>query len=126
MNGCGRRHQEGRRFVNLIKVAIERPTAVIAGVILIVLFGAVALQAIPIQLIPDVRKPQITVETTWPGAAPAEVEREIVNRQEEVFRGLDGLEEIFASAETGRARVFLNFQVGQNMDRALLLVSNRL
>jgi len=112
--------------VNLIKVAIERPTAVIAGVILIVLFGAVALQAIPIQLIPDVRKPQITVETTWPGAAPAEVEREIVNRQEEVFRGLDGLEEIFASAETGRARVFLNFQVGQNMDRALLLVSNRL
>ena len=112
--------------MNLIKVAIERPTAVIAGVILIVLFGAVALQAIPIQLIPDVRKPQITVETTWPGAAPAEVEREIVNRQEEVFRGLDGLEEIFASAETGRARVFLNFQVGQNMDRALLLVSNRL
>lgn len=112
--------------MNLIKLAIERPIAVIAGVFLIVLFGGVALQTIPIQLIPDVQKPQITVETIWPGAAPAEVEREVVNRQEDVFRGLEGLEEIESSAETGRARIFLNFRVGQNMDKALLLVSNRL
>jgi HAE1 family hydrophobic/amphiphilic exporter-1 len=112
--------------LNLIKLAIERPIAVIAGVFLIVLFGGVALQTIPIQLIPDVQKPQITVETIWPGAAPAEVEREVVNRQEDVFRGLEGLEEIESSAETGRARIFLNFRVGQNMDKALLLVSNRL
>lgn len=112
--------------MNLIKHAIERPIAVIAGVVLIVLFGVVALQTIPIQLIPDVQKPQITVETVWGGAAPAEVEREIVNRQEEVFRGLEGLEEIESSSENGRARVYLNFRVGQNMDKALLLVSNRL
>ncbi len=112
--------------MNLIKHAIERPIAVIAGVILIVMFGAVALQTIPIQLIPDVQKPQITVETVWGGAAPAEVEREIVNRQEDAFRGLEGLEEIESSAETGRARIYLNFRVGQNMDKALLLVSNRL
>ncbi len=112
--------------MNLIRQAIERPIAVIAGVILIVLFGGVALQTIPIQLIPDVQKPQITVETQWGGVTPAEVEREIVNRQEEAFRGLEGLEEIESSAETGRARVYLNFRVGQNMDKALLLVSNRL
>ncbi len=66
------------------------------------------------------------METVWAGAAPAEVEREIVNRQEDAFRGLEGLEEIESSAETGRARIYLNFTVGQNMDRALLLVSNRL
>ena len=112
--------------MNLIKHAIERPIAVIAGVILIVMFGAVALQTIPIQLIPDVQKPQITVETRWSGAAPAEVEREIVNRQEEAFRGLEGLEEIESRSRTGQAEVFLNFRIGQNMDKALLLVSNRL
>ena len=89
--------------MNLIKHAIERPIAVIAGVVLIVLFGVVALQTIPIQLIPDVQKPQITVETIWGGAAPAEVEREIVNRQEDVFRGLEGLEEIESSSENGRS-----------------------
>ncbi len=112
--------------MNLIRYAIERPIAIIAGVILVVLFGVLALQTIPIQLIPDVRKPIVEIETRWPGAAPAEVEREIVNRQEDALRGLRGLESIQSTAETGEANITLNFQVGQNMDQALLLVSNRL
>ena len=66
----------------LISVSIIRPIAVIAAVLMIVMFGGVALQSIPIQLTPDVNQPVITSTTQWPGAAPAEVEREIVNRQE--------------------------------------------
>ncbi|MDH3969396.1 MAG: efflux RND transporter permease subunit, partial [Rhodospirillales bacterium] len=112
--------------MNLIKVAIERPIAVISAVIMVVLFGLVALQTIPIQLAPDVNRPVITVTTVWPGAAPAEVEREIINRQEEEMTGLEGLQEITARAEQGRARLTLEFDVATNMDRALLLLSNRL
>jgi HAE1 family hydrophobic/amphiphilic exporter-1 len=112
--------------VNLIRVAIERPIAVVAAVLMTVLFGLVALERIPIQLAPDVNRPVITVETLWPGAAPAEVEREIVNRQEEQMAGLAGLETITARAEQGRSRVTLEFEVGTNMQRALLLVANRL
>jgi HAE1 family hydrophobic/amphiphilic exporter-1 len=112
--------------VNIIRGAIERPIAVIAGVLLTVLFGLVALQVIPIQLAPDVNRPVITVTTLWPGAAPAEVEREIVNRQEEQFAGLEGLNNVTARAEQGRSRVTLEFDVGTNMHKALLLVSNRL
>jgi HAE1 family hydrophobic/amphiphilic exporter-1 len=109
-----------------IRFAIERPIAVIAAVLMAVLFGALALTRIPIQLIPDVRKPVIEIETTWAGAAPAEIEREIVNRQEDELKGLDGLETMISTSETGRARVTLEFGIGTNMDRALLLVSNRL
>ena len=72
--------------MNLIRLAIERPIAIVSGVLMIVLFGLVALRTIPIQLAPDVAKPVISVSTAWPGAAPAEVEREIVNRQEEIGR----------------------------------------
>lgn len=109
-----------------IKIAIERPIAIVAAVLLAVLFGAVALTRIPIQLIPDVRKPVIEVTTLWPGAAPAEIEREIVNRQEDELRGLEGLQTMISRSETGRARITLEFAIGTNMDRALLLVSNRL
>ena len=59
----------------LISVSIIRPIAVIAAVLMIVMFGGVALQSIPIQLTPDVNQPVITITTQWPGAAPAEVER---------------------------------------------------
>lgn len=112
--------------MDLIKGAIDRPIAVIAAVLMAVMFGAVALVSIPIQLTPDVDKPKITVETDWPGAAPAEIEREIVNKQEEVLRGVDGLEKMISSSEDGQGEVELEFQVGTNMDRALLLTANRL
>ncbi|MFQ6017074.1 MAG: efflux RND transporter permease subunit [Kiloniellaceae bacterium] len=112
--------------MNLIKLAIRRPVAVVAAVLMVVMFGLVALQTIPIQLSPDVNRPVITVTTGWPGAAPAEIEREILNRQEEVMAGLEGLRQITGRAEQGRARLSLEFGVGTNMDKALLLVSNRL
>ena len=112
--------------MNLIRVAIDRPIAVIAAVLMALLFGLVALNTIPIQLTPDVRKPVITIETSWPGAAPAEVEREIINEQEEVLRGLQGVEKMTSRSRDGQGDVTLEFQIGQNMDRALLLVANRL
>lgn len=97
-----------------------------AAVIMAVLFGLVALKTIPIQLAPDVSRPVISIRTNWPGAAPAEVEREILNPQEEAMKGMEGLQSMEGSAENGRARLTLEFSVEQDMDKALLLVANRL
>ena len=112
--------------MNIIRLAIERPIAVVAAVLMALMFGYVALTQIPIQLAPDVEKPVITVTTSWPGAAPVEIEREIVNQQEDVFRGLEGMERMTSRSEDGRGRITLEFSLQTNMDRALLLVANRL
>lgn len=112
--------------MDLIRASIERPIAVIAVVIMAVLFGALALSRIPVQLAPDVRKPVVVVQTNWPGAAPVEVEREIINPQEDAFRGLEGLEIMTSRAQTGQASVTLEFAIGSDMGDILLLVSNRL
>ena len=112
--------------MDLIRASIQRPIAVVAVVIMAVLFGALALSRIPVQLAPDVRKPVVVVETSWPGAAPAEVEREIVNLQEDAFRGLEGLETMTSRSRTGQAEITLEFAVGSDMGDILLLVSNRL
>ncbi|MBC8445045.1 MAG: efflux RND transporter permease subunit, partial [Rhodospirillaceae bacterium] len=112
--------------MNLIKLSIERPIAVMAAVLMIIMFGLVALNTIPIQLTPDVRKPLISVRTNWIGAAPAEIEREIINRQEEVLRGLEGLDEMSSRSLDGSGSISLEFSVSQDMDKALLLVANRL
>ena len=112
--------------MNLIRLAIDRPTAVIAGVLMALMFGVVALQTIPIHLAPDVQRPIIRVSTSWSGAAPVEIEREIVTRQEEALRGLEGSKSMTSTSRTGRASVILEFGVAQDMDKALLLVANRL
>ncbi|MEZ5826544.1 MAG: efflux RND transporter permease subunit, partial [Geminicoccaceae bacterium] len=112
--------------MDIIRAAIDRPIAVLAAVLMALMFGYVALQTIPIQLAPDVERPVISITTNWPGAAPAEVEREIINRQEEVFKGLEGLERMTSSSEDDEGQITLEFSIDTNMDKALLLVANRL
>jgi hydrophobic/amphiphilic exporter-1 (mainly G- bacteria), HAE1 family len=112
--------------MKLIDLAIKRPVAVMSVVLMTVLLGWLALTKIPIQLTPDTRKPLIIIETNWRGAAPAEIEREIINRQEEVLKGMEGLEKMVSSARRGRGSITLEFEISQSRERQLLLINNRL
>ena len=87
----------------------------LAAVFMVIIFGLLALQRIPIQLAPDVNKPVISVLTNWPGGSPYEIEREILNRQEEKLRGIEGLVETEGTAQDGRAEIKLQFALGTNM-----------
>ncbi|MGB1625586.1 MAG: efflux RND transporter permease subunit, partial [Candidatus Puniceispirillaceae bacterium] len=76
---------------SLIKLAIERPVAVMAVMILTVMFGVVSSQIIPIQMSPDIEKPILQVRINWSGASPEDVDREIVSRLETELSGLNGV-----------------------------------
>ena len=111
---------------NIIKEAIGRPVAVVAIIFLAILFGYVALQNIPIQMSPDIEKPIYQVRVSWPGAAPADVDREIINRLEQELSSLNGIEELASSSSTGRANITLTYSLEQDMDKALILLLNKL
>mgnify|MGYP001161251515 FL=1 len=110
----------------LIKMAIERPVAILALVLLTVLFGIVALRNIPIQMSPDIEKPILEVRVNWPGASPEDVDREVVARLERELASLNGLEEMASRSSRGRARVTLTYNVSQDMDKALVLLLSKL
>ena len=110
----------------LIKLAIERPVAVLALIMLTVLFGVVALRNIPIQMSPDIEKPILEVRVGWPGASPEDVDREVVARLESELAGLNGIDELVSSSRRGRATVTLTYAVGQDMDKALVLLLSKL
>ena len=110
----------------LIKLAIERPVAVLALIMLTVLFGIVALRNIPIQMSPDIEKPILEVRVGWPGASPEDVDREVVARLESELAGLNGVDELVSASRRGRATVTLTYAVGQDMDKALVLLLSKL
>ncbi len=112
--------------MNVIQFAIRYPVTTAVVVILMVLFGLVSLMKLPIQLTPDVSKPEITIATRWQGASPKEVEREIVDKQEEQLKGVEGLEKMFGESAYDSGEIILRFPAGTNTDTALLRVSNRL
>ena len=87
-----------KRFV---KLCIFNPTAILALVILTIVFGYVALREIPIQMTPDIDKPILQVRVSWPGAAPNDIEREIITRIERATSSLSGVEKIESDSRYG-------------------------
>ncbi len=112
--------------MKMIQTMIDRPVTVAVGVILVLLFGLIALFKIPIQLTPEVIKPEITVETFWRGASPREIEREVTERQEEQLKAIPGLIEMTSESRESQASIVLTFETGTDLDTSLLQVSNRL
>ncbi len=112
--------------MDIIRFFIHKPVTVAVGVILIVMFGFIGFQKLPVQLTPDVETPLITVNTAWYGATPYEIEKEIIEKQEKVLKGLQGLTEMESSSYNGLGTITLSFKIGTNLDDALLRVSNKM
>jgi HAE1 family hydrophobic/amphiphilic exporter-1 len=112
--------------MKIIHDAIRFPVTTAVGVILLALFGIIGVVRLPVQLTPNVEEPEITVSTLWPGASPQEVEREIIEEQEEQLKSLEGLTKMESSSSDSNGTITLTFQVGTPIDSALLKVSNRL
>ncbi len=110
----------------LVAGFVKNPIKVSVGVLLVALFGTIGLFAMPMQLTPEVQTPQITVETLWPGASPQEVEREIVQEQEEQLKAVEGVTRMTGECMDSRGMITLEFAVGTDMAEALLKVNTRL
>ena len=112
--------------MNLTRLALSNPVAAAVAVLLVLLFGTLALIAIPVQMIPTVVIPRITIQTPWRAAAPEEVESEIIEAQEDVLRGVPGVDKMESSAGQGAGTITLTFDPGVPVDRALIEVINSL
>ena len=109
-----------------IEACVKNPVKVSVGTLLLVLFGVVGLMRLPMQLIPQVETPTISVETRWPGASPQEVEREITQEQEEQLKSVEGVARMSSESSDSNSKITLEFEVGTNMEKALLKVNSRL
>ena len=112
--------------MNATKLVLDNPTAGLVIGLLFILFGVLALRALPIQLTPEVERPEITITTNWRTAAPAEIESEIIEPQEDQLRGLPGMTELLSESNQGSGKITLTFDVDFSIERALIEVINRL
>ncbi|NDY95832.1 efflux RND transporter permease subunit [Wenzhouxiangella limi] len=110
----------------LTRLGLGNPVAVAVGCILLVIFGLISLNRLPIQLTPDIDRPTISISTGWRAAAPTEVESEILEPQEDQLRDVPGLQRMTSTARQGRASINLEFDVNVDLNRALIEVINRL
>jgi HAE1 family hydrophobic/amphiphilic exporter-1 len=110
----------------VIQQFVHNPVKVTVGVILVMLFGVLAMFRMPMQLTPEVEIPTLTIETAWPGASPQEVEQEIVQEQEEQLKSVEGVRKMSSESMDSMGRVTLEFPVGTNTQEALIKVNTKL
>src|SRR5262249_13211476 len=110
----------------LTVAGLKSPAAIAVGVAVTLLFGLFALYSLPIQLFPDIDRPQIGIGTEWRAETPAQVESQIVEPEEDVLQGLPGLQKMESFANPGGGYVALTFALGTDMQSTLVDVVGRL
>ena len=108
--------------MNLTESSLKNPAGVAVLVAVILLFGGFSLAQLPVQLFPDIERPQITIQTSWRAASPREIESEIIEPIESVLGGLPGLSEMAAYANPGGAWITLSFGLETDMNKMLMEV----
>lgn len=112
--------------MKLTKTAVSRPVAVTVLSIVAALLGAVAVMKMPVDLLPSVEYPRLTIETTYPSSSPYEVERLVTDPLENAVAGVRGLRSYTSRSYGDRSRITLEFDWGARMDFTRLEVREKL
>jgi multidrug efflux pump subunit AcrB len=112
--------------MNLTDLSTRHWPSVAVAVALVGLFGLLSIAALPIQLLPTIEQPQVSIQNFWRAAAPEEMESTIVEPQENVLRNTPGVTDITSFISRGAGFVTLTFDVGTDIQDAKLDVINSL
>ena len=104
--------------MNLPEFSIRRPVTVLMGALIAMLLGGIALKRIPVDLMPETEYPTISINVSYEGVAPEEMETLVARPLEQVLAAAPGVEEITSSSSEGRASVRCRFAYGTDMDEA--------
>ena len=102
------------------KYSVKKPFTVLVAVILVIVLGTVSVTRMTPDLLPEMSFPYIVLFTTYIGAAPEEVEQTVTKPLEQNLAALDDLSEISSTSSENYSTVFLTFDDGANIDRAML------
>ncbi|MEZ5473020.1 MAG: efflux RND transporter permease subunit [Marinicella sp.] len=112
--------------MNLTRISLKNPASLAVMLALITLFGYMAIKDRPIQLLPNLAQPQISIFNNWRAAAPAEMESNIIEPQETILRRTPGLKEITSNINRGFTNTTLTFEQDTDLQQAFINVINNL
>lgn len=109
-----------------VEFSVKRKVTVLMVSLAIIAFGLVGFSRLPINLLPSLSYPSLTVQTEYPNAAPAEVEQLITRPVEEVVGVLKGLKQIHSVSRSGISEVTLEFGWGAQMSDLAMDIREKL
>ena len=106
-------------------VSVKRPVFASVISLLLLAFGLVAFDRLPLREYPDIDAPVVSIETRYRGAAAPVVERRITKLIEDRISGIEGIKNIDSSSTDGNSRINIEFNVTRDIDAAANDVRDR-
>ncbi len=102
--------------MSIPKTAVERPVTMVMGLVAILILGFVALSRLPIDNLPNLEFPVLSVITSYDGASPQEVERQVTRIIEGAVSGVNDIDKVESTSAEGQSVVSVYFNWGVNLD----------
>ncbi|MBN2688233.1 MAG: efflux RND transporter permease subunit, partial [Deltaproteobacteria bacterium] len=112
--------------MNISRIAVHRPIFTIMVVLIVIILGGISLIRLPIDLMPDVTYPTLTVQTAYENASPEEIEELITRPIEEAMSSVPGVESVYSTSSEGASNVRVTFFWGTDLDTASNDIRDRL
>lgn len=100
------------------ETSVKRPIATTMIYLIVVVLGIVGLRYLPIDLLPPIEFPRLSITVDYPNVGPEEIETIITDQIENAVAGVSNVDEVTSSSEEGRSRVSLSFTQNTNLDEA--------
>jgi len=104
--------------MNLSRFAVHRPVFTVMVILIVIVLGTVSLVRLPIDLMPDITYPTLTIRTSYGNASPEEIEKLITQPIEEAMSAVPGVETIYSTSSEGLSNVRISFTWGTDLDAA--------
>ena len=112
--------------MKIVSLATRRPVTVVVFFVALVIFGLISFRELPVDLLPDLSFPTLTIRTEYPGVAPADVETFVTTPIEDAVGIVSGLVDISSVSRAGLSDVIMEFAWGTDMDFAAIDVREQL
>ena len=112
--------------MNIARFSVHRPIFTIMVVLIVVILGVVSLVRLPIDLMPDISYPTLTVSCIYENASPEEIEKLICRPIEEAVSAVPGAEEVTSTSSEGQGMIRVTFSWGTDLDAAANDIRDRL
>jgi HAE1 family hydrophobic/amphiphilic exporter-1 len=112
--------------MNISRFSVHRPVFTTMIMLILIILGVISLSRLPIDLMPDMTYPVLSISTSYGNVAPQEIEQLITRPIEEAMSAVAGVEEVTSTSSEGRSTVRVSFAWGTDLGEAADDIRDRL
>jgi multidrug efflux pump subunit AcrB len=102
--------------MKLPELGVQKPVTTLMFFLAVLVLGAVMATQLPVDYLPEIEQPTVTVITTWEGVSAEDVESMVTKLVERALGSVNGLEEMTSATVEGISSVTCEFAWGTNLD----------